>query len=171
MKKIEKLQEKARLAHNQIERLKVEKAEAENAVYENPASNESAMKAVALEMQIKAAEKAAEKAGEAIEAEKVRLNSKEFKDAQKRLKALETEAAEIQEAQIAWAREFFPKYEEWLKITKEHERLAREHGIEVLDIYNLDMAEAGMRSIKDGLDGWDASRKRIEYRKRHPIGS
>lgn len=170
MKKIEKLQEKARLAEQNIESLKAEMLVSENAVIENPNNSEAAIKATAAKMQVEAAEKAYERALEAIQAEERRLESKEYKDAQKRLAELEKQAAKIQKANVEWAREFFPQFEEWVAIVQEHQRLAREHEIEVMDIWNRDMAEAGMRSIKHALDNWDAERKRIEYRERHPIG-
>jgi len=170
MKKIDKLREKARLAERNIEDLKAEMFLAENAVIENPNNSEAAIKATAATMQVSAAEKAYERALEAIQAEEKRLNSKEYKDAQKRLAELEKQAAEIQQANIEWAREFFPQFEEWVALIQEHQRLAREWEIEVLDVWNRDMSEAGMRSIKDALNSWDAQRKLIDYRERHPIG-
>jgi len=171
MSRLSELHDKEYQAKAQILKLKADKVTAENEVYENPASDEAAMKAVALEMQIKAAEKAAEKAAKAIEDENARLESKEYKDAQKQLKELEKQAAAIQERNITWARGFFPEYETWEAIIREHQTLARQHDIDVLDLFSRDAMEAGMRTIKEGLDGWDAQRRRIDYRERHhPAG-
>jgi ABC-type sugar transport system ATPase subunit len=169
MAKMDKLTEKKEKSLARIERLKVQKQKAEQAVFDNPDNTEAAMEAGALDMQIKAAKAAAEKAEKAIKAEKNRLDSKEYKDALKKLKGLERQAEAIREAQFEAAKNFYPEYAKWEALIKEHESLARQHDIEVLDLWNRDAIQAGMRVIKNGLDSWDAARRRIEYRKRkHP---
>jgi len=122
MSKLKDLEEKQQIALNQIESLKARKVKAERAVYDNPANEEAAMKVGALELQIKAAEAAGKQAAEAIVAEKARLESKEYKDAQKKLQELEKQAQDIQESQKKWVIQFFPIYEEWLALVQEHER-------------------------------------------------
>ena len=167
MQKLEQLEEKEQKALSRIERLKGEKKTALQAVFDNPDNDKAAMKAGALDMQIKAAEKCADMAAEAIEAEHERLESKEYKDAVKRLAVLEKEVAGIQQQQIEAAREHFPAYERWSELVKEHQNLARAHGIEVLDLWNRDAGEAGVRAIHEALQLWDGQRKRVEYQRRH----
>lgn len=168
--RLTELQEKEQAALSQIQKLKAAKDQAEAAVYENPSSNEAAMRAVALEMQIKAAQKAADKAAEAIEAELERLESKEYKAAVKQVNELEKQANEIQAEGIALIRSFYDKYHKFVEVTTEHADLANKHDIEHKPLLMRDRAEAGLDEIHRALIPWYSRREHIEYRKQHPIG-
>jgi hypothetical protein len=170
MNKIEKLRENARMAEANIARLKAEKADAENAVIENPNNSEAAIKAAAASMQVSAAEKAFQRALDAIEAEERRLNSKEYKDAVKQVKELEKQAEKIQSDGIGLIRSFYDKYHEFVEVGNEYQELANKHEIEHKPLIMKDRAEAGLDAIHRALIPWFSHREHVEYRKQHPQG-
>jgi len=170
MSKLEKLREKARMAETNIEELKAKKSNAENAVIENPNNSEAAIKAAAAKMQVEAAEKAFERALNAIHAEERRLESKEYKDAVKQLKELEKQAEKIQTDGVGLIWSFYDEYHKFIEVTDEYTKLANKHEIEHKPLLMKDRAEAGLDAIHSALIQWNSYRKHIEHRKRHPIG-
>lgn len=127
MNELDKMENRLQNAQNNLDRLKHDKARAEAAVMTDPGNQELAIKAAALDMQIKAAEIGLNSIEAATQAERQRMTSPQAKAELKRLdkanQDLDTMADEIHSDIKA----VYEKMETWLQLQKESNRLARKY--------------------------------------------
>ena len=127
--KLEKLQRAVTQAQSTLDRLQADYKGAVETVTKNPSNQEAAIRAAALELQIKAVERALNKAQDDLKAERDRLESPEavkaLKDLDKRNEALQKKQAEIMDAIKALHEQFneiIEMYDQAKGIAREYDR-------------------------------------------------
>ncbi|HRT82664.1 MAG TPA: hypothetical protein P5127_05835 [Oscillospiraceae bacterium] len=170
MNTLEKLQKQLEKDQERIDRLNAKVAEAEAAILQDPDNQKAALEAAACDKQIEAANKAKANTLQEIEAEKQREYEREVETARNMLTDIEKKANAIRDQEFAKAREFFNQYEAWFALVKQHEDLARKYDIKMSNLYSHDQGQAGMTSLKQSMDKWQAAQQSVEYWRRHHGG-
>jgi len=138
-------------AQSNLDRLKESKAQADQAVMDDPGNGDMALKAAALNLQIKAAEAGVKCAQEAAKAERERLTSPEAKAAIKELEKVNKEGLKLTADITQALQDLYKDMEKWEALQKQSKKLARQWEQQPFD---LGIAGSRLGTVKLAVMRW-----------------
>ena len=146
-----KLEQAIIRAQSNLDRLKQDKAKADQAVMNQPRDGELALKAAALELQVTAAEAGLKRAEEAAKAERDRLSSPEAKAGIKELEKINKEGLKLTADITQALQDLYSDMEKWEALQKQSKTLARQWEKQPFD---LGIAGSRLGTVKMAVQRW-----------------